>query len=63
MKNKQFNSTTIESLLKFEAKEITKKELFKELDKVSKEKKKKCIKKDGSFDYLKISEMYHNGEW
>lgn len=60
---KKLHPIATEALLKFSLTEIDKKELIKELDKASNEKRKKCIRKDGSFDYLKMSEMYHSGQW
>lgn len=35
----------------------------KMLNEGTKRKYKECTNKDGSFNYLKMSEMYHRGEW
>ncbi len=53
----------IDAYYNYKEGKISKKDLNKELDKASQEKRKKCLNKDGSFNYLKMSEMYHNGEW
>ncbi len=38
-------------------------EIKKMLDESTKEKHKKCAKPNGGFDYNKMSEMWHKGEW
>jgi len=38
-------------------------EFRKILDEAAAAKYKKCIRKDGKFDYLKMLEMYHSGQW
>lgn len=40
-----------------------KEEIIEMLDESTKEKYKKCVKPNGRFDYDKMSEMWHNGEW
>ena len=25
--------------------------------------RQRCIRKDGSFDYMKMSDLYHSGQW
>ncbi len=60
---KELHPIATEALLKFSMGQISKEDLKKELDRASNEKRKKCIRKDGTFDYLKMSEMYHSGKW
>lgn len=40
-----------------------KKEWDEILDRETKRKYKSCTNKNGTFNYLKMSQMYHNGEW
>ena len=60
---KEISLETQELILKYSFQEIDKQELIKELDIISDRKRRSCIRKDGSFDYLKMSELYHSGKW
>lgn len=40
-----------------------KEELKKDLNRGNEEKLQSCVRKNGTFDYLKMSELYHSGKW
>jgi hypothetical protein len=57
------STTSTIAALDYYDKKISKEELNKVLDEAIAKKKKAITKKDGSIDYLKMSEMYHSGNW